>query len=46
MKCRKQLVAVALSFTLLNQFTTISRACGPETLEPIYVFTKSPYPPF
>ena len=46
MKCRKQWVAVILSFTLLDQFTTISRACGPETLEPIYVFTQSPDPPF
>src|SRR5262245_6293169 len=46
MQYRKKLVAMLLSLALLNQFTTVSRACGPETLSPIYVFTESPDPPF
>jgi hypothetical protein len=46
MKSRKHCVAIALSLTLLNHFTTVSHACGPEDLQPVYVFTKSPDPPF
>lgn len=46
MKLSRQIVALLLMFTALVPFTPQANACGPETLQPIFVFEDSPDPPF
>ena len=46
MRLSRQIVALLLMFTALVQFTPHANACGPETLQPIFVFEDSPDPPF
>ena len=46
MRLSRQIVALLLMFTALVPFTPHANACGPETLQPIFVFEHSPDPPF
>lgn len=40
------LFALLLSFAIVLQVVPPGKACGPETLQPIFVFENSPDPPF
>jgi hypothetical protein len=40
------LFALLLSFAIVLQVVPLGKACGPETLQPIFVFENSPDPPF
>src|SRR6185436_18250703 len=40
------LFALLLSFAIVLQVVPLGQACGPETLQPIFVFENSPDPPF
>lgn len=46
MRASRQIVALLLSFTVLVQFVPKATACGPERMQPIFVFQDSPDPPF
>ncbi|HXM34354.1 MAG TPA: hypothetical protein VN920_04165, partial [Pyrinomonadaceae bacterium] len=46
MRAWRSTVAFALSAVILINFVPVARACGPEYIEPIFVFKDSPDPPF
>ncbi|HEV7396972.1 MAG TPA: hypothetical protein VGN86_10715 [Pyrinomonadaceae bacterium] len=46
MKSPKKVVSALLSLLMLFETAQIARACGPEYIEPIFVFTTSPDLPF
>lgn len=46
MKQLRQFFAFLVSLGLLLQFAPTAKGCGPETLQPIFVFNNSPDPPF
>ena len=46
MKQSRQFFAFLVSLALLLQFAPSAKGCGPETLQPIFVFNDSPDPPF
>src|SRR5262245_2948905 len=46
MKQLRQFFALMLSLAFVMQFAPFAKGCGPETLQPIFVFENSPDPPF
>jgi hypothetical protein len=46
MKSSRRMLALLLSVAALTQFVRPAYACGPESIEPIFVFKNSPDPPF
>ena len=46
MRKSRDLFGLLLTFALLLQVAPLGKACGPETLQPIFVFENSPDPPF
>jgi len=46
MKASRKSVAVLLTLSVIFQLSPLTKACGPESLQPIFVMRDSPDPPF